>query len=428
MKILQLTAENVKRLSVVSISPDGNLVEIAGKNAQGKTSVLDSIYMALGGSKAVPSKPIRAGKKKARIEITLGDGEKVGLVVERTFTESGTYLTVKTEDGAKYPKPQEMLADLLGALTFDPLSFMRDKPADQFETLRGLVKLDVDLDDMARERQEAYDERTEINRRIKTLRARIEAMPILHPATATDTKSIIERLSKVDEFNTEVRQAKAVVDRARARVSAASGRVEDARRAVAAAIAEEKAAAEELAALESREIPQLINPEQIKQELATAEELNKRAAAYNARESLVSELAAEIHAEEDLTEVINGIAERRRAAIAKAEMPVPGLTLGDDEVLFNGLPIGQASDAEQLKVSTAIAAALNPKLRIIRIRDGSLLDEDAMRWLAGFADASDMQIWIERVGEGGPGAIIMEDGHVKGVEPPEDGEEGADDQ
>jgi len=44
MKIISLVAENVKKLVAVEIKPDGNLVEITGKNGQGKTSVLDSIW------------------------------------------------------------------------------------------------------------------------------------------------------------------------------------------------------------------------------------------------------------------------------------------------------------------------------------------------------------------------------------------------
>jgi recombinational DNA repair ATPase RecF len=51
MKITKLIAENVKKLSVVEITPDGNLVQITGKNGQGKSSVLDA-------------KPVRGRKSK----------------------------------------------------------------------------------------------------------------------------------------------------------------------------------------------------------------------------------------------------------------------------------------------------------------------------------------------------------------------------
>ena len=48
MVIVELIAENFKKLKMVRISPEGNTVIITGKNAQGKTSVLDSFFAALG--------------------------------------------------------------------------------------------------------------------------------------------------------------------------------------------------------------------------------------------------------------------------------------------------------------------------------------------------------------------------------------------
>lgn len=79
------------------------------------------------------------------------------------------------------------------------------------------------------------------------------------------------------------------------------------------------------------------------------------------------------------------------------------------------MPFDQASSAEQLRTSVAIAMAANPKLRVIRVQDGSLLDEEAMRILAEMAQAADYQVWIERVGVSGGVAIVIEDGTVKGA-------------
>ena len=94
-------------------------------------------------------------------------------------------------------------------------------------------------------------------------------------------------------------------------------------------------------------------------------------------------------------------------------MPVKGLSFGEGEVVFNGLPLNQASDAEQLRVSIAIAMAANPKLRVLRIRDGSLLDERSLAAVATMADTQDYQIWIERVDSSGKVGVHMEDGEVK---------------
>src|SRR3989337_2937510 len=59
MKILKLTAENVKKLRAVEITPTGELVEVTGRNGAGKTSVLDAIWWALAGTKHIQAVPIR---------------------------------------------------------------------------------------------------------------------------------------------------------------------------------------------------------------------------------------------------------------------------------------------------------------------------------------------------------------------------------
>ncbi len=59
--------------------------------------------------------------------------------------------------------------------------------------------------------------------------------------------------------------------------------------------------------------------------------------------------------------------------------------------------------------------AANPKLKVLRIQDGSLLDEQNMRLLTEMAEASDYQIWLERVDTSGKVGVVMEDGMVKGA-------------
>ena len=81
-------------------------------------------------------KPIRKGEKSAKVVLDLGD-----LIVERKFTEKGSYLAVTNKEGLKYPNPQKVLDALCGKLTFDPLEFARQKPEDQAKTLAALVGL-----------------------------------------------------------------------------------------------------------------------------------------------------------------------------------------------------------------------------------------------------------------------------------------------
>ena len=105
-------------------------------------------------------------------------------------------------------------------------------------------------------------------------------------------------------------------------------------------------------------------------------------------------------------------AKQKQDAIAGAAMPVDGLGFGAGVVTYNGVPFDQASSAEQLRVSMGIAIAANPKLRVIRITDGSLLDEDSLAAIGEMAKAADFQVFVEVVDSSGTVGIVIEDGLV----------------
>jgi hypothetical protein len=117
-----------------------------------------------------------------------------------------------------------------------------------------------------------------------------------------------------------------------------------------------------------------------------------------------------------ITELMDERTKFKMDAISKAQMPVEGLGFGEGLVTYRAIPFEQCSSAEQLRVSLSIAMAANPKLRVIRIQDGSLLDEDSLAAIATMAKAGDYQVWIERVDTSGKIGIVIEDGSIISVD------------
>ena len=97
----------------------------------------------------------------------------------------------------------------------------------------------------------------------------------------------------------------------------------------------------------------------------------------------------------------------------KAKFPIKGLAFDDTGVTYNGIPFSQCSTAERLRVSLAMAMAMNPKLKVLRIMDGSLLDSQNMAVIQEMVAANDYQCWIERISENAGCGIYIEDGEVK---------------
>ncbi len=117
LRVVSLTAENVKRIRAVHIEPSDDLVVVSGENGAGKSSVLDAIEMALRGKAAVPAEPIRRGAHRARIVLDLGD-----IVVERSFAQGSSKLTVKSRDGEVQKSPQSLLDELVSRISFARVS------------------------------------------------------------------------------------------------------------------------------------------------------------------------------------------------------------------------------------------------------------------------------------------------------------------
>ncbi len=110
---------------------------------------------------------------------------------------------------------------------------------------------------------------------------------------------------------------------------------------------------------------------------------------------------------------LGAIDKKKADALAKVKFPIDGLGFDDSGVTFYGVPFVQASAAEQLRVSAALAMATDPELRILQVRDGSLLDSDSMAVLEELAAEHDFQVWVEVVDESGSLGIVIEDGSVK---------------
>jgi DNA repair exonuclease SbcCD ATPase subunit len=424
MKIIRFSAENIKKLTAVEICPDGNVVQITGRNGAGKTSVLDALWWVFTGAENIQAQPIRHGEEKARIEVELGEAGKVELVITRTFTPTNSYLSVQTADGAKYPKPQQFMENLIGSLTLDPLAFMREKPAAQFATLRGLVKLDIDPEQMDRDSEKDREARTIINRDAKSKRAVAASIIVPEdlPDATVDESDLLDQMGRAAETNADI--SRRAANRLNAGKQIANSR-ESVTRLQADAeklLQDAKELAESTDKLESDikaagELPALVDVTDLRAQLDTAKAVN---AGIEARDRL-QKCNVETEALEAESAALTAAIEKRTTdkleAIAKADMPVPGLGFSDNAVTFKGLPLDQASDAEQLEVSMSIAAAFNPKLRVLRVRDGSLLDSDAMVRMAAFADKRDLQIWVEVVTDGNNGVgFVMEDGHIRGQE------------
>lgn len=436
MKILSLLVENVKRVEAVEIEPpaDAPLLVIAGENEAGKSSVLDAIEMALGGEKRIPDAPVRRGAAKGKIVADLGD-----IVVERRFTAAGgTSLVVTGKDGQKRPSPQALLDGLYGKLSFDPLAFAEAKPDEQATILRAIARIDTTAVDA--KRKAAADERTIVNREVKTLEAQLAGLPKppanvgLNSLDPVDLTFVQTQLRDADAAHTKYQQCVDAVRVFESEWARADQRVADAENAVthyrnlleeaeerlenahtSAALAKD-AVAKARATAEAEKV-KLPDRAKLQDTLAQAQNLNAEIADRKRYDDLKASLRAKEKAADALTADINNADVEKVQMLTSATFPLEGIGLdANGGVTWQGLPFEQASTAVRTRVSVAIGAALNPKLRVILVRNGNDLDRKNLALLAESAREHGLQCWVERIAGGdGQATVVIEDGSVAEV-------------
>jgi DNA repair exonuclease SbcCD ATPase subunit len=449
MKIVRLTAENIKRLTAVEISPEGNLITIGGKNGAGKSSVLDSIAYALGGQKLVPERPIRKGQDQASVEVELSDGITITrrFWLQSTMCNCGTEphnelcdslkkttvksdLVVKNKDGLKFTSPQATLDKLLGQLSFDPLYFVKAEPTVRHTILKRLVGLDTtEIDE---KRLDAFQKRTSTNKQLKAVLAKLNYSPKHEdvPAEEISVDEVSKEMHKAEVLrekaisaDQEVMKVQSLLDTNRQReleleADIAELETELKKKETLLKHQEKQVKAYQIdleqckikAATAKAEVP---DAEEIGKRLKEIEEINAKVRDNKVYEETKSDYSSVNSEVEELTKIIETCDKEKKERIAAAKYPVEGLSIEDNAVMFNGIPFKQCSTAEQLKISVSIGLTLNPELKILLVRDGNSLDSDSLKLIAQMAEETDSQLWLERVAETKEGAMIMiEDGSV----------------
>ena len=427
MRLISLEAENVKRLKAVSLTFKDGATVIGGRNGQGKSACLDAIAMTLGGEKLVCETPLRKGETAGYATVTLGEPDPMFRVTRRFTAKGATSLSLEAADGSRPKSPQTLLESFYGTLTMDPLEFSRMDPKRRADVLRELVGLDTTGIDS--EIKAAEEGRTVLTREISRLEGALKTAPHHDgvpaeeesvTAIADELKSADDVVKKRDDLTHAAADRRKEASVAAERAKAARDRMEALRKEIAEC--EEKArlgdegekAALRAAETKDTDAAAVLVPDRhaIRDRLKGAEAVNTKVRENKVRAGVDLLLRKERDKHAKATRQIDGLREGRQKMIRDAKFPVEGLGLDEMGVKFDGLPFDQAASSEQLRISVAMGLAMNPRLKLLLIRDGSLLDDANLAMIGAMAEAAGAQVLIERVGVDSHTSVVIEDGSV----------------
>lgn len=452
MRIARAEIENFQKITVIDISFNDRVTEISGKNGAGKSSTFLAVHAALE-SAAMPDDPIRHGSDSFAIRTHLkGDDDSIMIVTKRGRRDRDGKmiydLVLETPDGARFPQPATHLKKLISDHLLDPLQFLDMTDDKQFDVLRSFVP---GFDFAAKKRQ--YDglfaKRTEVNRDKKREQAAADAIDVLDksPGEKVDEAELTAELESAGAKNLEI-------ERRRANREAAANRVTQLRAECTASVSkcenDEAQLRKQIAELEARilaireasrlecqqktreadelkakldgaePLPQTVDASTVSARLNEARATNRLIEDWETQRArkAAHQRDADAYAKQadDLTAELAEVEHAKQDAIQKAHLPVSGLGFGDGVITFNKAPFSQASKAERMRAAFALCMAKRPQLRFCWIQDASLLDEDSWKFVEQLAEEFDCQVLLETVRPNSGSAIVLEDGHVKGVE------------
>lgn len=406
IKINKLEIENVKRVKAVSLEPTQNgLTVIGGRNGQGKTSILDSIAWALGGNKYKPSQPHREGSVlPPNLQISLSNG----LEIKR----DGKNSDLKVIDPSGQKAGQKLLDSFVEEFALNLPKFMESSSAEKARTLLQIIGVGDKLAEFEKKEQELYNERLVIGRVADQKKKFAAEMTYFQeaPKELISVSELIQEQQAILAKNAENERLRGQRDSLKQRQTQLDSEI--------ARLIEEKAKVDQQLEIAEKDALDLHDEstEELEYSISNTEEINRKVRANLDKDKAEQDAQIEKEKYDNLSAQIDRIRLDKNQLLEDADLPLPGLSVAEGELLYKGQRWDNMSGAEQLKVSTAIVRKLNPECGFILIDKLEQMDLDTLKEFGQWLEQEQLQAIATRVSTGDECSIIISDGYGEETE------------
>lgn len=408
VKINKLEIENVKRVKAVKIEPAASgLTVIGGKNNQGKTSVLDSIAWALGGNSFRPSQAARDGSViPPHLHLVLSNG----LVVDR----AGKNSDLKVTDPEGHKGGQQLLNEFVEQLALNLPQFMEASDHDKANTLLQIIGVGDQLHALEQQEQETYNRRRTIGQIADQKKKFAKEMPYYpdapkEPVSATD---LIKQQQEILARNGENQRKRNNLHQLQIQADNIQKQLDELLNKQAAVLSDLEIAKKSAANLQDESTAEL------ERSINGIETINQKVRTNLDKDKAEEDAQGYTEQYEKLTKALDSTRQQKMDLLNHADLPLPGLSVEDGSLTYQGKRWDNMSGSDQLKVSTAIVRKLNPNCGFVLLDKLEQMDLDTLNEFGDWLEQEGLQAIATRVSTGGECSIIIEDGYVKGQETP----------
>jgi len=423
MILTGMKIEGYKNISFVELVPDSHMNLVSGKNGAGKSSLIEAMIDAIKGKTEMgkrPQRKIQSGKDKAVIEVTLGEGDSA-LKIRRTITQKDVYLKAERADGK--PVSQTDLDKLLDSSTINITKLLHLDPKGQIDFVKKVAGIDTTA--LENEYKELYAERTVLNRAVKDAKGALNSFGEVEQVSTVSISELLAEIELAEADNRIIQREEIEINTLDASIKDHDNAIDKANATIAhyeeAIVALKKEIVErEASIVKTREdvaqrrkaLAEEIDVAPLREKVSKAEEINKRASNYEkylkAKEAATT---AQKNAEA-IDSQMKKVLEDRDRLINDSKLPFKNVEFDKDlGLVISGIPFNDMSSAQQIKIMSRIYIESNPELKVIYIKDGSLLDPDTLGQIVGMSELKNYQFLVEIVDEV-EGSIIMREGSI----------------
>jgi len=405
MRIQKVKIDKFKVLDGFEADLNGANIFLVGENGVGKSSVMQFIEIALGRTDNIPPDAIGKGEV-----VTDKDGNKYTFKVE--LTGGKPKVTVITQDGLK-DTSKSAIKSIVGTIGFDVNEFVRlsetsEGRKEQVKLYKSLLSQEI-IDEINRLEQKvqlAYTDRTEINRKIKTLDGFIKESPLYGHELKTDkvdVSELQEKLKAATEVNNKIEQVSE-------RIVTRTSLIEKDGNEIAQLEAKIKMLREGIAenerlnteASEWLKNNQKVDTETLRTKINNASTINSMADQSAELKVKMEQLANLQEQSQDYTVLIETSRQSISDAIKDMDSPINGLLFDDEGLVYNGIPVSAASlsTSEIIHLGIKIKMAQNPELGVLCVEHGESLGSARLKEILDVADKNNWQVIMEQVQRG----------------------------
>jgi len=444
LQVLGFEISNVKKIEFARYKFEkAGLVQITGKCASGKTSILDALKMGLLGKRYVCQEPLKNGYEKGYIKIPigyLGNEKEIKYNIEVIFDDENPrgVMKVTDEEGLNVKGASKLFEELTKVKAFQIGKWLR---ADGKERVKMIEEALFDLygnKQQYDERKKAiFEKRTETNREILKFKKKIDKRKVNEnlPEKEVDIKEIIDKLNKEQEkyntiqqkinsknnhisnienlknsietiknieipkmnkeIDTEIEELKQkILNLEQKKILKEKEMFNDIDKKQEKILDEEK-----IIEIIEKETSEYNNSEieNLKQQFEKIDETNKLIRENNDLIQLYAELESEQNNSDDLTKKLEEMQEQKNELIAKADIPIKNLEFKNDTAYLNNVIMEQINSGEFAKIGLLLRLKLDPELKFLMVYDGNDLDDDNMKFLEEEIIKHDFIVLVEKI-------------------------------